>query len=52
MAEQLTDKLVKELPPPPSGNRITYDSAARGLGVRVTAAGARSWIFNYRSHGT
>jgi integrase len=52
MAEQLTDRKVKDLPPPSSGNRITYDREVRGLGVRVTSAGARSWIFNYRSRGT
>jgi integrase len=51
MAERLTDKLVKELPAPPSGNRIVYDLDVRGLGVRVTSAGARAWVFNYRAGG-
>lgn len=51
MAEQLTDKMVKELPAPPAGNRITYDEDVRGLGVRVTSAGTRAWIFNYRANG-
>jgi Arm DNA-binding domain/Phage integrase, N-terminal SAM-like domain len=52
MAEQLTDKMVMNLPIPPSGNRITYDAEVRGLGVRVTSAGARAWVFNYRAGRT
>ena len=51
MAEKLTDKLVKSLPTPPSGNRITYDSEVRGFGMRVTAKGARAFILNYRVSG-
>ena len=51
MAQELTDAIVKALPAPASGNRIAYDSEVRGLGVRVTAAGARAWIFNYRTKG-
>jgi integrase len=49
MTDRLTDTIVKALPPPPSGNRIQYDSAVRGFGVRVTAAGMRSFILNYRT---
>lgn len=52
MSKKLTDSLVKDLPLPASGNRITYDGgekAPRGFGVRVTAAGARSFILNYRT---
>jgi integrase len=51
MAQTFTDKAVKALPPPAAGNRIVYDSGVRGLGLRVTSAGARSWIFNYRFRG-
>ncbi len=51
MAVQLSDKAVKALPAPPSGNRISYDAEVRGLGVRVTSAGARAWIFGYRAGG-
>src|SRR6185295_10620839 len=39
----------RELPTPATGNRITYDSVVTGLGVRVTKAGARSFVFNYRT---
>ncbi|MEE8252267.1 MAG: tyrosine-type recombinase/integrase [Gemmatimonadales bacterium] len=51
MAEKLTDKLVKSLPAPASGNKITYDTNVHGFGFRVTAAGARAFILNYRING-
>jgi integrase len=47
MAERITDKLVRSLIPPAKGNRIIYDTDIRGFGVRVTAAGARSFVLNY-----
>lgn len=47
---KLTDAAVRNLPPPAAGNRITYDAAVRGFGARVTSAGARSFVLNYR-HG-
>ena len=50
MAVELTDKLVKGLPAP-AGNKITYDTDVRGLGLRVTSAGARAFVFNYRVKG-
>jgi integrase len=49
MAQQLTDKLVKALPAPPAGNRITYDTTVPGFGARVTAAGARAFVLSYRT---
>ena len=48
MAQKLTDKLVRALPAPAMGNRITYDAVVAGFGCRVTAAGARAFIVNYR----
>src|SRR5215204_7561809 len=48
MAEKLTDKGVKALLAPEKGNRITYDSEVSGFGLRVTAAGARAFVLNYR----
>jgi integrase len=47
---KLTDALVRGLPAPASGAKITYDAgpeAIRGFGIRVTAAGARSFVLNY-----
>src|SRR5262245_52036807 len=45
---KLTDNLLRKLPTPESGNRITYDDAVKGFGARVTAAGDRAFILNYR----
>ena len=49
MATKLTDALVKALPAPAKGYRITFDKDVPGLGVRVTAASARSWTLDYRT---
>ena len=49
MSEHLTDKIVKQITAPKSGNRITYDGKIKGFGVRVTAAGSRAFILNYRT---
>jgi integrase len=49
MAEKITDGLVKTLPKPKHGERITYDTTVKGFGIRVTAAGARSFLLNYRT---
>lgn len=53
MAERLTDAIVRNLPAPASGNRITYDGghkdAVKGFGCRVTSGGTRSFILNYRT---
>jgi integrase len=48
MALRLTDRVIKELPAPPTGNRIHYDDIVKGLGARITAAGNRGFILNYR----
>jgi integrase len=47
--QKITDTTVKKLPAPKAGNKITYDDEIAGFGVRVTAAGARSFILNYRT---
>ncbi|MEQ1770785.1 MAG: tyrosine-type recombinase/integrase [Devosia sp.] len=49
MVEKLTDTIVKALPVPASGNRIAYDLDVKGFGCRVTSAGARAFILNYRT---
>ena len=55
MRQQLTDAIVRRLPAPAKGNRITYDwhanpkRAVTGFGVRVTASGTCSFILNYRT---
>jgi len=44
---RLTEAAVKRLPAPAKGNRITYDPALPGFGVRVTAAGHRAFVLTY-----
>jgi len=51
MAEKITDLLVRGMKSPAAGNRIVYDSEVRGFGVRITAAGARAFVLNYRVDG-
>src|ERR1700746_1385609 len=55
----LSEETIKRLPVPAKGNSITYfpgaviqgAKAPRGFGVRVTAAGARAFVLNYRLRG-
>ena len=57
--EKLSEETVRRLPVPDKGNRVTYFAGAtiqgakapRGFGVRVTAAGARAFVLNYRLRG-
>jgi len=48
MSLRLTDSVIKRLPTPERGNQITYDDAVKGFGARVTAAGDRAFVLNYR----
>src|SRR5215204_958816 len=48
MAEKITDKLAKTTAAPEKGSRLLWDDSVRGFGLRITAAGARSFIINYR----
>src|SRR5258708_12574635 len=53
MAKKLDDKEVRGLERPAKKdgkgtNRITYDSMVSGFGVRITSAGAVSFVLNYR----
>jgi integrase len=51
VADKISEKVVKTLTPPKHGNRILYDAQIPGFGVRITAAGAVSFILNYHVHG-
>jgi hypothetical protein len=42
---------IKGLPRPEAGNRVYYDDLVSGFGCRVTAAGARAFVLNYRRRG-
>src|ERR1700751_4481860 len=58
-AGSLSEETIKRIPTPAKGNSITYFAgstiqgakAPRGFGVRITAAGARAFILNYRLRG-
>jgi integrase len=45
----LSDGMVKKLSEPVKGSKIHYDPVLPGFGIRVTAAGARSFVLNYRT---
>jgi integrase len=56
MRERLTEKLASTLPAPAAGNVVYWDAPpatgkdyVAGFGLRVTAAGARAFILNYRT---
>jgi integrase len=59
MGSKLSEETIKRLPVPETGNKVHYfagqvlqgTSAPRGFGVRVTAAGARAYVLNYRLKG-
>ncbi len=51
MAQVLTEKVVRDLPAPATGNRVHYDQDVKGFGVRVTRAGARAFVLNYTASG-
>ncbi|HWS10514.1 MAG TPA: integrase, partial [Xanthobacteraceae bacterium] len=59
MRDRLSEETIRRLPVPATGNSIAYFAGAtiqgakapRGFGVRVTAAGARAFILNYRLRG-
>jgi integrase len=55
----LTDDLIRQLPPPAKGNKVTYDQpdpdvpatadvVVTGMGIKITAAGRRTWGLSYR----
>src|SRR6516164_4504237 len=47
----LTDALIRAVPPPLSGRTEISDPSCRGLCLRVTPAGAKTFAFRYRMRG-
>jgi integrase len=50
--EPLSDSIIKRLSRPAEGNKVYWDTILAGFGVRVTANGARSFVFDYRVRGS
>ena len=48
LGAHLTDALVKRLPKPDRGNRLTFDDAVSGFAARITSAGHRGFVLNLR----
>ncbi len=46
----LTEKRIRDMRPG-TGTRIEWDDQLRGLGVRITAAGVKAYVLNYRVDG-
>ena len=51
-SEKLTDFVVKHAVPPAKGRAELWDSLLPGFGLRMTSAGAKSWVVMYRFEGT
>jgi len=52
MKRTLTDAAIRALEPPPTGRIELADGACRGLELRVTVSGAKSFAFRYRARGS
>jgi integrase len=52
MIISLTDAAIRGLSPPASGRIEIQDSRCRGLAIRVTAGGVKSWTFRYRDRAS
>ena len=46
----LTERIIREAKPGPK-TRILWDATVKGLGLRITPKGVKSYILNYRIHG-
>jgi integrase len=49
--KRITSQVVAALKPPVAGNRVVWDRDLTGFGVRITAAGAVSFVLRYVLHG-
>ena len=49
---KLTERKIEQLSPEPGRkDRLVFDDAQRGLAVRVTASGGRTYLCQYTIHG-
>lgn len=47
---RINETFTKKAPAPDSGNKLYRDDERTGFALRVTAAGARAFVFNYTVH--
>ncbi len=47
----ISNKAVERIAPPKQGYVVAWDRQLKGFGIRVTAAGVRSFVLNYRING-
>src|SRR6266536_1188667 len=52
MSRALTDAMIRNVPAPAVGRIEIRDPACRGLELRITAAGAKSFAFRFRDKRT
>ena len=48
---RLSERAIKRIPTPADGYTLTWDDELKGLGVRTTANGVKSFVVNYRADG-
>lgn len=49
--DQFNDRSIGKLAPPERGQEFVWDKQHRGLGLRITSAGAKSFVFRYVLNG-
>lgn len=51
MTEKLSDAVVRKALPPAAGQLFLWDTEVKGFALRITKAGAKSFILDYRADG-
>src|SRR5438552_3780833 len=51
MKANLTDRYIRTRKPPATGRLVVTDTEAKGLALRVTTNGEKSWLIRYRPKG-
>jgi integrase len=46
--QKLTDNLIRRLPTPEHGSKVHWDDVVKRFGIKVTPAGAKSFVLAYR----
>jgi hypothetical protein len=51
MGIELSDQTARDATPPSSGQSLMWDSEVKGFALRITKAGAKAWVLNFRASG-